>query len=47
MTTTEGIAMAALVVTLVLHTSALFYWGGRVSQMLRDHDRRLTTLEGG
>ena len=47
MSIAAAVGLAALVVTLVVHTSALFYWGGRVSQMLRDHDRRLTTLEGG
>ena len=32
-------------VALVCQTGALFYWGGEVRQMLRDHDRRLTSLE--
>jgi hypothetical protein len=35
----------ALMVMLVLNTGALFYWGGAVRQMLKDHERRITRLE--
>ena len=45
MTTQAWLAMLALGVTLVVHTSALFYWGGSVRQMLRDHERRIGRLE--
>ena len=37
-----GLALAVL-----MQTAALFYWGGAVRQMLRDHERRLTHLEEG
>lgn len=36
---------AALMLTLLVHTGALFYWGGTVAQMLKDHNRRLEALE--
>lgn len=36
----------ALIVTLTLHTGALFYWGGGIRQMLKDHDGRIRRLEG-
>ena len=39
-------AVAALIMTLVINTAALFFWGGKTAQMLRDHDRRLQMLEG-
>jgi hypothetical protein len=32
-------------VAILVHTGALFYWGGAVKQMLRDHERRLGKLE--
>lgn len=38
-------AVYALFVALVVHTGALFYWGGSVRQMLREHERRLGLLE--
>jgi len=37
--------IAALILTLLVHTGALFYWGGTVKQMLRDHDKRIENLE--
>lgn len=43
--TNEAVALVALVVTLVVHTGALFYWGGGVRQMLKEHERRITRLE--
>jgi hypothetical protein len=39
------VAVAVGIATLIVHTGALFYWGGAVRQMLRDHDRRITNLE--
>ena len=35
------LAIVALIITLLSHTAALFYWGGKIAQMLRDHERRL------
>ncbi|HEY6177380.1 MAG TPA: hypothetical protein VIX73_23145 [Kofleriaceae bacterium] len=40
------VAAVAAVVTLVVNTGALFYWGGGVRQILREHERRITKLEG-
>jgi len=37
--------IAALILTLLVHTGALFYWGGTVKQMLRDHDKKIEDLE--
>lgn len=45
MSGTALIGLGALVLTLFVHTGALFYWGGAVRQMLRDHERRLSALE--
>ncbi len=45
MTPAAIIGLVALGVTLILNTGALFYWGGSVRQMLRDHERRITRLE--
>lgn len=39
------VGLAVGVATLLAHTGALFYWGGSVRQLLRDHDRRITRLE--
>lgn len=47
MTVASWIALGALALTLFIHTSALFYWGGSIRQMLRDHERRLSNLEEG
>lgn len=41
----DVVAMIGLGLALFVNTSALFYWGGRVTQMLRDHERRITNLE--
>lgn len=30
---------------ILAQTAGLFYWGGKVYEMLRDHDRRITDLE--
>lgn len=40
------IAVAGFVLTLMVHTGALLFWGGKISQMLRDHERRIVRLEG-
>ena len=45
MTQEEVAAVVGLVVALIIHTGALFYWGGSVRQMLSDHDRRIMDLE--
>jgi hypothetical protein len=45
-TTAVEVAGLALLLALLAHTGALFYWGGGVRQMLRDHERRLGKLEG-
>lgn len=37
--------LVAVIVTLVLHTGALFYWGGGIRQMLKEHDRRIEKAE--
>jgi hypothetical protein len=39
------VVLASVVVGLVAQTGALFYWGGSVRQMLRDHERRLNQLD--
>lgn len=39
------IGLGALIVTLLAHTAALFYWGGGVRQILRDHERRIGVVE--
>lgn len=39
------VAVAVGIATLLTHTGALFYWGGSVRQLLRDHERRITRLE--
>lgn len=40
-----ALAIASMVITLLLHTAALFYWGGAIRQMISDHERRITLLE--
>lgn len=30
---------------LLIHTGALLYWGGKASQLLKEHDRRIRDLE--
>lgn len=39
MTTTAIIALAAVVVTLLVQTAALAYWGGRLTQSVRELER--------
>ena len=39
-------AVAAILLALIVNTGAVFYWGGKTSQMLKDHERRLGALEG-
>lgn len=41
------VAAAAVIVTVLSQTAALFYWGGGIRQMLRDHERRIARLEEG
>lgn len=41
-----AIGLAALVLSLIVNTGALFYWGGSMRQIVKDHDRRLSRLEG-
>lgn len=38
-------AVAALIMTLIINTAALFYWGGGVRQVLKEHERRIGKLE--
>lgn len=45
MTSQAWIGLAVVVVTLLVHTGALFYWGGGVRQILRDHERRISKTE--
>lgn len=45
MSQAEVVGLIGLGATFLLHTSALFYWGGRVTQMLRDHERRISRME--
>jgi hypothetical protein len=40
------IVTAAALVAVIGQTGALFYWGGALHQMLKDHERRLSRLEG-
>ena len=37
--------LVSLIVMLVIQTGALFYWGGKITQTVRDHERRLSWLE--
>lgn len=39
------IALASVGLTLLVHTAALFYWGGAVRQIIREHERRIAALE--
>jgi len=39
------VALLVGVAALLAQTGALFYWGGQVRQMLRDHERRISNLE--
>ena len=39
------LALAGFILVLVIHTGALFYWGGSVTRAIKDHDRRLSDLE--
>ncbi len=41
------IAFVVAVVTVIVHTGALFYWGGRITTKVEDLDRRVTKLDGG
>jgi hypothetical protein len=41
MTNQEAMWLLAIIV----QTGALFYWGGSVRQMLKDHERRISKLE--
>lgn len=41
MTAAQLVVMSAL----LAQTGALFFWGGRITQMLKEHERRITTLE--
>lgn len=40
-----GFNFGALELFVLAQTGALFYWGGSVRQMLKDHDRRIEVLE--
>jgi hypothetical protein len=44
--TTVELGMLTVGFAVLAQTAALFYWGGGVRQMLRDHERRLASLEG-
>jgi hypothetical protein len=39
------IAVVGVLLGLLAQTGALFYWGGGVRQLLRDHERRLNALD--
>ena len=39
------IALAGFIVVLVIHTGALFYWGGSMTRAVKDHERRIGRLE--
>lgn len=41
----DNLPVVALVLALVVNSGALFYWGGSMRQMMRDHERRITNLE--
>lgn len=45
MTPGEWIALGALCGTLLWHSMMLFRWSGRLEQVLKDHERRITKLE--
>ena len=40
-----NVALGGFIAMLVIHTSALFYWGGSITRAVKDHDRRLSRLE--
>jgi len=35
----------AFVLTGLVNAGAFFFWGGKITQMLRDHERRIARLE--
>lgn len=39
------IALGGFILVLVLHTGALFYWGGSITRAMKDHDQRIGRLE--
>jgi len=39
------VALGGFILVLVVHTGALFYWGGTITRAIKDHDRRLSDLE--
>ena len=39
------VALAGFILVLVLHTGALFYWGGSITRAMQDHDHRIGRLE--
>lgn len=41
------IAFIVATVTVVAHTGALFYWGGRITTKVENLDRRMTKIDGG
>jgi hypothetical protein len=41
------VAFVVAVVTLMAHTGALFYWGGRITTKVENLDRRMAKLDGG
>lgn len=41
------IAFLVAAVTVIVHTGALFYWGGRITTKVENLDRRMTKLDGG
>lgn len=45
LTINAAVAIAGFLIILLAQTGAMFYWGGSVRQMLRDHERRITKLE--
>ncbi len=40
------IALVSFIIMLVVQTGAMFYWGGTMSRAVKDHERRIDTLEG-
>jgi hypothetical protein len=39
------VGFLGLGLVMLANTGALFYWAGKVSQLLKDHERRITRLE--
>jgi len=39
------IALGAFIVVMLVQSGMMFFWGGQLTQRVKDHDRRLAKLE--